>query len=90
MVTTERRQADLLSTRRPASRRAVVGVDGGGTKTQAVVLDANFAVLGEGFAGPSNPLRVGIANAAAAVREAIDRACEVADSCAGPIWSRRR
>jgi N-acetylglucosamine kinase-like BadF-type ATPase len=53
-------------------------VDGGGTKTQAVVLDANFAVLGEGFAGPSNPLRVGIANAAAAVREAIDRACEVA------------
>lgn len=78
MVTTERRQADFLSTRRPASRRAVVGVDGGGTKTQAVVLDANFAILGEGLAGPSNPLRVGVANAAAAVREAIDRACEVA------------
>lgn len=78
MVTTERRQADFLSTRRSASRRAVVGVDGGGTKTQAVILDANFAVLGEGLAGPSNPLRVGIANAAAAVREAIDRACEVA------------
>ena len=78
MVTTERRRADFLSTRRPASRRAVVGVDGGGSKTQAVVLDANFAILGEGFAGPSNPLRVGIANAAIAVREAIDRACEVA------------
>lgn len=76
MVTTERRQADFLSTRRPGSRRAVVGVDGGGTKTQAVVLDANFAILGEGLAGPSNPLRVGIANAATAIREAIDRACE--------------
>jgi len=78
MVTTERRQADFLSTRRPAPRRAVVGVDGGGTKTQAVILDANFAILGEGLAGPSNPLRVGIANAAVAVREAIDRACGVA------------
>lgn len=78
MVTTERRKTDFLGTRRSVSRRAVVGVDGGGTKTQAVILDANFAVLGEGFAGPSNPLRVGIANAAAAVREAIDRACEAA------------
>jgi N-acetylglucosamine kinase-like BadF-type ATPase len=78
MVTTERRQAEFLGSRRPPSRRAVVGVDGGGTKTQAVVVDANFAVLGEGLAGPSNPLRVGIANAAAAVRDAIDRACEVA------------
>jgi N-acetylglucosamine kinase-like BadF-type ATPase len=41
-------------------------------------MDANFDILGEGVAGPSNPLRVGIANAAAAVREAIDKACEVA------------
>lgn len=55
-----------------------MGVDGGGTKTQAVILDANFVILGEGFAGPSNPLRVGIANAALAIREAIDRACEKA------------
>jgi len=78
MVTTERRQRDFLSTRRSSSRRAVVGVDGGGTKTQAVILDANSVVLGEGFAGPSNPLRVGIAGAATAVREAIDRACEAA------------
>ena len=78
MVTTERRKPSFLTTHRVASRRAVVGVDGGGTKTQAIILDANFAILGEGFAGPSNPLRVGIVNAAAAVREAIDRACEVA------------
>ncbi|HVQ40084.1 MAG TPA: BadF/BadG/BcrA/BcrD ATPase family protein, partial [Pyrinomonadaceae bacterium] len=78
MVTSERRKASFLTTQRVASRRAVVGVDGGGTKTQAVILDANFAILGEGLAGPSNPLRVGIVNAAAAVREAIDRACEAA------------
>jgi N-acetylglucosamine kinase-like BadF-type ATPase len=79
MVTSERRQSDFLSTRRPAARRAVIGVDGGGSKTHAVVLDANFAVLGEGFAGPSNPLRVGIANAALAIRQAIDSACEAAN-----------
>jgi N-acetylglucosamine kinase-like BadF-type ATPase len=78
MVTTERRNASFLTTPRVASRRAVVGVDGGGTKTHAVILDATFAILGEGLAGPSNPLRVGVVNAAAAVREAIDLACEAA------------
>jgi N-acetylglucosamine kinase-like BadF-type ATPase len=78
MPPSERRKANLLVARRPTSRRAVVGVDGGGSKTHAVVLDADFAVLGEGLAGASNPLRVGVANAAAAIREAIDRACEAA------------
>lgn len=78
MVTTERRQPGFLTTRRVPSRRAVVGVDGGGTKTQAVILDLNYTPLGEGLAGPSNPLRVGISNAAAAIREAIDNACEAA------------
>ena len=78
MVTTERRQAGFLSARRPSLRRAVVGVDGGGTRTRAVVLDADLSILGEGLAGASNPLRVGIAGAATAIREAIDRACEAA------------
>jgi N-acetylglucosamine kinase-like BadF-type ATPase len=77
MVTTERRSS-LVSARPLAPRRAVVGVDGGGTKTRAVILDLNDQIIGEGVAGPSNPLRVGIANAAAAVREAIDNACEAA------------
>jgi N-acetylglucosamine kinase-like BadF-type ATPase len=77
MVTTERRSS-LVNARLPASRRAVVGVDGGGTKTRAVILDLNDQIIGEGVAGPSNPLRVGISNAAAAVREAIDNACEAA------------
>lgn len=76
MVTTDRRQAGFATTRRPPLRRAVVGVDGGGTKTRAVVLAADFRILGEGLAGASNPLRVGIASAATAIREAIDRACE--------------
>ena len=78
MVSTERRSADVITPRRLRSQNVVVGVDGGGTKTHAVILDAGDRVLGEGTAGPSNPLRVGIANAAAAVRQAIDKACEVA------------
>jgi N-acetylglucosamine kinase-like BadF-type ATPase len=56
----------------------VLGVDGGGTKTQAIITDETGRPLGEGLAGPSNPLRVGVSNAAAAVREALDRACAAA------------
>jgi len=78
MVTTERRPTDVLPTRRLLSPRAVVGVDGGGSKTDAVIVDADGRTLGEGTSGPSNPLRVGIVRAAAAVREAIDKACEAA------------
>ncbi len=78
MVTVEHRSADLLTPRRLRSQNAVVGVDGGGTSTRAVVMDEGCNVLGEGAAGPSNPLRVGVANAAAAIREAIDRACVAA------------
>jgi len=68
---------DLLPRRLTPLRKRVVGVDGGGTRTRAVVLDGD-RVLGEGASGPSNPLRVGIANGAAAIREAIDKACAAA------------
>jgi N-acetylglucosamine kinase-like BadF-type ATPase len=77
-VSSERRTSDLLTARRLRAQHSVVGVDGGGTKTEAVILDSNQRILGEGRAGPSNPVRVGIANAAAAVREAIDKACVLA------------
>jgi glucosamine kinase len=74
-VSIEGRNPDLSPARRLHTPNSVVGVDGGGTKTEAVIMDANQRVIGEGLAGPSNPLRVGIAGAAAAVREAIDSAC---------------
>jgi N-acetylglucosamine kinase-like BadF-type ATPase len=74
----DRRNADLLTPRRSRAHRVVVGVDGGGTKTHAVIMDENEQILGEAIAGPSNPLRVGIASAAAAVREAVDCACAAA------------
>jgi N-acetylglucosamine kinase-like BadF-type ATPase len=65
---------DILPRRISALRELVAGVDGGGTKTRAAILDGG-RVLGEGSAGPSNPLRVGIATGASAIREAIDKAC---------------
>ncbi len=78
MVTTERRSGDFATARPSRANRVVLGVDGGGTKTDAVIVDMHDQVLGQGTAGPSNPLRIGIANAAAAVREAIDKACAAA------------
>lgn len=66
---------------RHTSRSFVVGVDGGATKTRAVILPADEGVqtgdkqLGEGIAGASNPLRSGILQAAAEVRRAIELAC---------------
>jgi len=77
-VSADRRTSDLLTARRLRAQHSVVGVDGGGTKTHAVILDSNQRVIGEGRAGPSNPMRVGIANAATSVREAIDKACVMA------------
>ena len=66
---------EVLARRSPQLRSLVVGVDGGGTTTRAVILDIRQRVISEGRSGPSNPLRVGVANAASAVREAIDKAC---------------
>ncbi len=58
-----RRPVKLQSKRAPqlGARQLVLGVDGGGSKTRAVVADGVGEVLGEGLAGPSNPLRVGVA-----------------------------
>lgn len=76
-MTTSQSTIGVLPRRINPLRRLVVGVDGGGTRTRAAILDGNH-VLGEGTAGPSNPLRVGIANGAVAIRDAIDKACAAA------------
>jgi N-acetylglucosamine kinase-like BadF-type ATPase len=48
----------------------VLGFDGGGTKTDCVLMDEQGAVLARAQAGPSNPLRVGFGAAIASVRDA--------------------
>ena len=48
-----------------------LGVDGGGTKTEALIADAGGRILGRGLAGPSNPYFVGRRAALAALRRAV-------------------
>jgi N-acetylglucosamine kinase-like BadF-type ATPase len=49
-----------------------IGVDGGASKTAALVVDENGAPLGRGLAGPSNHLRVGIEEATRNVERAMN------------------
>ena len=54
--------------------KIAVGFDGGGTKTERIVLDAEGNTIGQGAAGPSNPLRVGFDAAFKGLSEAAARA----------------
>ncbi len=49
-----------------------LGVDGGASKTAALVIDAEGAPLGRGVAGPSNHLRVGIETATRNIERAVN------------------
>src|SRR5262249_6244791 len=76
-MTTTAQTVDIKPRRLAPLRQLVAGVDGGGTKTRAVILDGS-RIVGEGESGPSNPLRVGVSCGVTAIREAIDRACAAA------------
>lgn len=54
----------------PLSMRYVLGLDGGGTKTECVLMDETQRVVTRSRGGPSNPMRVGFGGALAAVCEA--------------------
>jgi N-acetylglucosamine kinase-like BadF-type ATPase len=54
--------------------RFVLGFDGGGTKTDCVLIDESGAVLARSQAGPSNPLRVGFGAAINSIRDAARQA----------------
>jgi len=56
----------------PSDANFFLGFDGGGTKTECVLADANGGVLARAFAGPSNPLRAGYTRAWFALSEAAD------------------
>jgi N-acetylglucosamine kinase-like BadF-type ATPase len=53
----------------------ILGVDGGGTKTLALLADLNGNVLGRGVGGPSNTSAVGFDAACLALDSAINMAC---------------
>src|SRR5258708_20605477 len=56
-----------------------LGVDGGASKTTALVTDENSESLGDGLAGPSNHLRVGIETASRNIERAVNKALVAAD-----------
>jgi len=56
--------------------RYVLGFDGGGTKTDCVLMDETGAILARARSGPSNPSRVPLDLAYAALLEAMDKALE--------------
>ncbi len=58
------------------SRDLFAGIDGGGTKTHAVICDSRGKVLSEDRAGPSNPMRVGMREATREILAALVRACD--------------
>lgn len=65
--------------------RLLIGVDCGGTKTQAVLGDADGRVLGKGAAGPANFQVMGVQAAVGAIRTAIEAAFRQASLPAGPV-----
>lgn len=75
-----------------------LGFDGGGTKTDCVLLDANGTVIGEGHGGPANPLRSGFDSAFSSLHEAATEAIatakirptDVTAVCAGLAGAARR
>jgi N-acetylglucosamine kinase len=65
------------SRRLKKSHNLYLGVDGGGTKTQIVLLDEEKQIVGEGFAGASNPLRAGIETAVSNILTAVNNAFDI-------------
>ncbi|HLZ13140.1 MAG TPA: BadF/BadG/BcrA/BcrD ATPase family protein [Candidatus Acidoferrum sp.] len=68
-----------------------MGLDGGGTKTDCVVMEEGGRILGRGRGAASNPSRIGLEAAARGVRQAAEAALnhaglkmeQVTDICAG-------
>ncbi len=73
--------------RPPKSHNLYLGVDGGGTKSQAILLNEEKRAISEGLSGASNPLRVGVETAVSNIFQAIDAACDAANKSRGDIVS---
>lgn len=67
------------------THRLYLGVDGGGTKTHIALMNDAGEVLCEGYAGPSNPLRVGVETAAANIVKAVNDATDCGGVARGDI-----
>src|ERR1700746_1741860 len=50
----------------------VLGLDGGGTKTECVLMDPAGKIVARSFSGPSNPYRTGVESATREIERAVD------------------
>lgn len=73
--------------RKKKSHNLYLGVDGGGTKTHVVLIDDEKNIVGEGFTGAGNPLRVGVETAIKNIFSATEKACDSANRSKGDIVS---
>jgi N-acetylglucosamine kinase-like BadF-type ATPase len=64
-----------------------LGVDGGGTKTHIAIIAGEGELICEGYAGASNPLRVGVETAVSNIVAAINSACDAVNKNRGDIVS---
>lgn len=71
----------------PARKKYSLGIDGGGTKTHAVITDSECRIAGEGFGGAANPLRIGLEEAVLHIEQAVADACAQAGIELGNIDS---
>lgn len=69
------------------SMRCVLGFDGGGTKTDCVLMDETGAVLARTRSGPSNPTRVSLDAALAALYDAAEKALQASGKGRDDIFS---
>jgi N-acetylglucosamine kinase-like BadF-type ATPase len=65
--------------------RCVLGFDGGGTKTDCVLMDESRQILARTRSGPSNPARVGLQAAFAALLDAAEKALAASGISAGEV-----
>ena len=75
----------VLDHRPSSSERYFLGIDGGGTKTHAVITDSRCRTVGEGYGGAANPLRIGLEEAVLHIEQAVADACAQAGIEPGDI-----
>jgi N-acetylmuramic acid 6-phosphate etherase len=71
--------SSIIQTELPRRPDLLLGIDGGGTSTIAILADANGKQLGRGVAGPSNIQAVGVDGGLRALDDSIARAFQSAN-----------
>ena len=60
------------------NNKYILGIDGGGSKTRAIIVDINNTIIGSGLSGPANPLH-GFEQATHSIKESAELALKDAE-----------